>query len=83
MANVISVTVYDFNSTGNVKYGTRLMGLPVEGAFIYPVANQARPDSSVFVYSLIKYVNAAPASEPQNGYYTAESVQSIIDKFNA
>lgn len=85
MANVISVNVYDFGSTGNSFYAKRLMGLPVEGMYVRPVAEDERRtlDARVYVYSKITYPNSAPASEPQLGYWTAESVQSIIDKANA
>lgn len=83
MANVISVTVYDFNTTQNVKYATRLMGLPVQGMFIRPIADRERPDPATYVYSKINFPDAAPASEAQNGYYTAETVQSLITKCNA
>lgn len=83
MANVISVTVYDFNSVGNKKYGTNLMGLPVQGAFVSPVPNGGSPDMSVYVYSKISYPALGPATPAANGYYTAETVAAIIAKMNA
>lgn len=84
MANVISVTVYDFNAVGNKKYGTNLMGLPTQGAFVSPVqANGGSPDPSVYVYSKISYPGLGPATPHANGYYTAETVAQIITKMNA
>ena len=83
MANVISVTVYDFSTVGNKLYERKLMGLPVAGMFVEPVSDRARPDSSVYVYSIIRYPGSGVASPQMNGYYTAESVQAIINKANA
>ena len=83
MANVILTTVYNFDTTGNKLYERKLMGLPSQGAFVSAVPDAARPDASVYVYSIIKYPNSAPGSREMNGFYTAESVSAIVTKMNA
>lgn len=83
MAQIISVDVYNFDSIGNRKVNTQLMGLPVAGAFVTPIPAANQLDPSVFVYSKISYPGYGPATPYANGFVTAETVAQILTKMNA
>lgn len=76
MAQIISVDVYDFATTGNQYANKRLMGLPVQGAIV-EVARS--PDPRVYVYSQIRYPDWGIAQGP---FLTAETVAEILTKMN-
>lgn len=76
MAQIISVDVYDFSTTGNNFATKRLMGLPVPGAFV-SVAQS--PDPRVYCYSAISYPALGIANQP---FLTAETVAEILTKMN-
>lgn len=83
MANVISVTVYDFNTTGNKKFTTEVLGLPSLGAFVLPATSPDRNSvggMQTYIYSKIVYPALGAAGKE---YLTAESVESLITKANA
>lgn len=82
MAQIISTSVYDFNSTGNNMVSVDVMGLPVQGAFVSQVGGPAPyiPFQGKYVYSKITYPALGAAGKE---YLTAETVSDILAKMNA
>lgn len=79
MATVISVTVYNFDATGNKFKSKQLQAIPVP-AEVVPATS---PDPSVFVYSKILYTEGGKTGGMLKEAYTAETVASIITKMQA
>jgi hypothetical protein len=74
--SVLSVTVYNFDSTGNKYVNKQLRAIPLP-CEILPASS---PDSLVYVYSKILY-------QSPDGFrkeaYTAETVAQLVTRINA
>lgn len=81
MAQVISVDVYNFESTGNAYVSNKVQGIPMPAEFIdirsTPLATWQ--NTGKYVYSKIVYSSAGIRKEA----LVAETVADLITKANA